>query len=501
MIAWTIVQLLVLVWAIRTLWKYFTASGGNKLGLPEPPGPYGLPVVGYMPFLGSEPHLAFAKLSQKYGDIFQVQLGTQKVVVLNSLDVIKEAYIKDASFAGRPNSASIQIFLKASLSSFSFRSGNAQCKLLRKIAIKALGMFSSSRNSRLEAVVGEATEELHAELEALSGQSFDPQQNIFDCVAGVIGTILFGLDFSNKDALLKPVLSINQKFANFFATGTVLDSLPLGPLIMRHKVKEFVEGIKPFNELIDKHVTEHMVHCEEEDDVRDVADAVALAAKQTPTDLKQQLQLTDDRIRCIASDLFGAGFATVMETFRWAINLLAAFPDVQERARRELAEVCGDRPLQLTDRSNIPYNEAVLLETFRFSSLLTLSLPHSTMEDTTLRGYFIPKGTTIFSNLFAHHYNPQYFPDPESFKPDRFLCADGKLDADKAQLVIPFGVGKRRCVGENLARQELSLLVGRLLQKFEIRQDPSNPVNVRDGKTGFTRAPIQTPLIFKKLTL
>uniref|UniRef100_A0A914V499 Cytochrome P450 n=1 Tax=Plectus sambesii TaxID=2011161 RepID=A0A914V499_9BILA len=143
----------------------------------------------------------------------------------------------------------------------------------------------------------------------------------------------------------------------------------------------------------------------------------------------------------------------------------------------------------------------VLLETFRFSSLVTLSLPHSTMEDTTLRGYFIPKGTTIFSNLFAHHYNPQYFRDPESFKPDRFLTADGKLDADKAQLVIPFGVGKRRCVGENLARQELSLLIGRLLQQFEIRQDPNNPVNVRDGKTGFTRAPIQTPLIFKKMAL
>uniref|UniRef100_A0A914WW44 unspecific monooxygenase n=1 Tax=Plectus sambesii TaxID=2011161 RepID=A0A914WW44_9BILA len=501
MIAWTIVQLLVLVWAIRTLWKYFTASGGNKLGLPEPPGPYGLPVVGYMPFLGSKPHLVFAKLSQKYGDIFQVQLGTQKVVVLNSLDVIKEAYIKDASFAGRPNSASFQIFLKSSSSSFSFRTGNAQWKFLRKIAIKALGLFASSRSSRLEAVVGEANEELHAELEAANSEPFDPQRNIFDCVAGVIGTILFGLDFSSKDTLLKPILSLSQKFVKFFTAGSILDSLPLGPLIMHHKVKDFVESLKPVDALVDRHIAEHLVHCEEEDDVRDVADAVVLAAKQTPNDLKQQLGLTDDRIRCITRDLFGAGFATVMESFRWAINLLAAFPDVQERARRELAEVCGDRPLCLTDRSNIHYNEAVLLEIFRFSSLVTLALPHSTMEDTTLRGYFIPKGTTIFSNLFAHHYNPQYFPDPESFKPDRFLCADGKLDADKAQLVIPFGVGKRRCVGENLARQELSLLVGRLLQKFEIRQDPSNPVNVRDGKTGFTRAPIQTPLIFKKLAL
>uniref|UniRef100_A0A914VL68 Cytochrome P450 n=1 Tax=Plectus sambesii TaxID=2011161 RepID=A0A914VL68_9BILA len=203
----------------------------------------------------------------------------------------------------------------------------------------------------------------------------------------------------------------------------------------------------------------------------------------------------------IANELFGGGFTTITESFRWAINLLAASPDVQERARRELAEVCGDRPLRLTDRSNIPYNEAVHLEIFRYSSLTALGLPHSTMEDTTLRGYFIPKGTTIFSNYFAHHYNPQYFPDPDSFKPDRFLTADGKLDTDKAQLVVPFGVGKRRCVGENLARQELSLFVGRLLQQFEIHEDPCNPVNIRDVLPGLNRGPIQTPLIFNKIVL
>ena len=67
--------------------------------------------------------------------------------------------------------------------------------------------------------------------------------------------------------------------------------------------------------------------------------------------------------------------------------------------------------------------------------------------------------------------------------------------------MIPFGVGKRRCVGENLARQELSLLMGRLLQQFEIRQDPSNPVNIRDAMPGLTRGPIETPLIFEKIVL
>jgi cytochrome P450 family 2 subfamily J len=69
----------------------------------------------------------------------------------------------------------------------------------------------------------------------------------------------------------------------------------------------------------------------------------------------------------------------------------------------------------------------MLLEIFRFSSLIPLGLPHSTMEDTTLQGYFIPKNTTILANLYAHHRNPKLFPEPESFKPERFLTADGSL--------------------------------------------------------------------------
>ncbi len=69
----------------------------------------------------------------------------------------------------------------------------------------------------------------------------------------------------------------------------------------------------------------------------------------------------------------------------------------------------------------------VLLEVYRYSTLMPLNLPHSTMEDTTLRGFFIPKGTTIFTNFYAHHRNPEFFPEPEDFKPERFLTADGLL--------------------------------------------------------------------------
>jgi cytochrome P450 len=69
----------------------------------------------------------------------------------------------------------------------------------------------------------------------------------------------------------------------------------------------------------------------------------------------------------------------------------------------------------------------MLLEILRFSALVPLSVPHSAMEDTTLRGYFIAKGTTLIANLYAHHRNAKVFPDPDSFKPERFLTKDGKV--------------------------------------------------------------------------
>jgi cytochrome P450 len=76
---------------------------------------------------------------------------------------------------------------------------------------------------------------------------------------------------------------------------------------------------------------------------------------------------------------------------------------------------------------NVKLYFQMLLEVYRYSALLPLNLPHCTMEDTTLRGFFIPKGTTIFSNLYAHHRNPEFFPEPEAFKPERFLTTEGIL--------------------------------------------------------------------------
>ncbi len=89
--------------------------------------------------------------------------------------------------------------------------------------------------------------------------------------------------------------------------------------------------------------------------------------------------------------------------------------------------------------------------------------------------------------LAAVNYDPNVFPNPEKFEPERFMVSSGTVDTDLAQLIMAFSVGKRRCAGENLARQELFLLLAHLFQKFSITPDPTEPIDSVNPMAGFGR--------------
>ena len=75
--------------------------------------------------------------------------------------------------------------------------------------------------------------------------------------------------------------------------------------------------------------------------------------------------------------------------------LLVNKPELQEKMRSEILSVIGNHPPTLKDRSSLPYVEATILETLRYSSILPLLIPHTATKNTTLKGYDIPKGTTV----------------------------------------------------------------------------------------------------------
>ncbi len=116
------------------------------------------------------------------------------------------------------------------------------------------------------------------------------------------------------------------------------------------------------------------------------------------------------------------------------------YPDIQTRVRQEIHDAIGPhKPPSMKDKPNLPFTEACILETQRMGDIVPLGVPHTTVEDIVFRGYDIPKGTTVMSNLYSVHRDPSVWENPHDFNPDRFLDSNGKIH--KKEQLIPFSMG------------------------------------------------------------
>src|SRR5690348_3513510 len=172
-------------------------------------------------------------------------------------------------------------------------------------------------------------------------------------------------------------------------------------------------------------------------------------------------------------DLFLAGAETTSTTLTWIFLYMARHPHIQEKLAEEIQRVVGNSRLpSLTDRPEMPYTEAVIHEVMRKVTLVPISVFHSTMEDVEFHGYQIPKETIVMINLYEVHNNIGLWGDPENFRPERFLSKDG-TKFERREGFVPFSTGKRVCLGETLARDELFLFTSALFQAFEVSVDPN----------------------------
>lgn len=178
-------------------------------------------------------------------------------------------------------------------------------------------------------------------------------------------------------------------------------------------------------------------------------------------------------------DLWFAGLTTTNTTINWTISYVLNHPEVQDKMQEELDKVVGsDRLVTISDKSSLPYMNAVINESQRCVNLLPCNLFHATTRDTVINGNIIPKGTGVIAQIstvmldekvllkvifFKISYF-QIFPDPYKFQPERFIDENGALK--KIEQLIPFSVGKRQCLGEGLARMELFLIVANLFNRY-----------------------------------
>ncbi|XP_072761683.1 cytochrome P450 4C1-like [Anoplolepis gracilipes] len=199
--------------------------------------------------------------------------------------------------------------------------------------------------------------------------------------------------------------------------------------------------------------------------------------------------LTDLDIREEVDTFMFEGHDTVTRAIMFTLLLLAEHKDIQERVRVEIDTVMQENREKLTMKAlqNLSYLERCLKETLRLYPSVFFIVRNPT-EDVKLQSYVVPTGTTLFLNIMAVHRDPNFWPNPEVFDPDRFLPE--KIQNRHPYSYIPFSAGPRNCIGQKFALLELKAIIASLLHNFYL--EPVDDMKNMQLKTDLLLCPSRT---------
>ncbi|NXU56199.1 CP2C8 protein, partial [Turnix velox] len=442
-----------------TAWK--GRSGKGKM----PPGPAPLPILGNL--LQVKPRdlaKTFEKLSKEYGPVFTVHLGSDPVVVLHGQDTVKEALVdRGDEFAARGHMA---IGERANNGLGIIFSNNEEWLQVRRFALSTLRNFGMGKRT-IEERIQEESEHLLEEINKTKGKPFDPTFALSCAVSNIICSIVFGRRYDYKD---EKFLSLMSNMNNIFEMmnsywgqlyqmfSNVLDYLP-GP---HNKIFKEFDALKAF---VAEEVKIHQASLDLSSP-QDFIDCFLSKMKEEENNPKSSFHMKN--LITSTFDLFIAGTETTSTTVRYGLLLLIKHPKIQEKVQEEIDRVVGrTRKPCVSDRTQMPYTDAVVHEIQRFITLIPLSVPRAVTKDLHFRDYVIPKGTTIYPSLSSILHDSKEFPNPHEFNPEHFLNKNGTFK--KSDFFMPFSAGKRICPGESLARMEIFLLIATILQNFTLK--------------------------------
>ncbi|XP_061451618.1 cytochrome P450 1A5-like isoform X2 [Rhineura floridana] len=445
-------------------------------GLKRLPGPMAYPLIGNILELGKKPHLSLTRMSQKYGDVMKIHIGARPVLVLSGLETIKQALVKQGEdFMGRPDLYSFRHITDGQSLAFG-QDSEGMWRARKKLAQNALKNFStspslsSSSTCLLEEHISKEADYLVKKLLQVTKEKnrFDPYRYMVVSVANVICAISFGKRYDHDNQELLSIVNMFDDIEGVAAAGSPADFIPLLQYLPSPTMKKFKDINQQFFVFLQKCVNEHYKSFSK-DNIRDITDSLIVQSQEKKFVADNGIQLPEEKIVNLVNDLVGASFDTLTTALSWCLMYLVVYPDIQKKIQEELDQTIGrERKPRLSDRSMLPYIEAFILEVFRHSSFLPFTIPHCTTKHTVLNGFYIPKDICVFINQWQVNHDEKLWKDPSSFMPERFLSADQtKVNRDESEKVLVFGLGKRRCLGEPIARWEVFLFLATLLHQLE----------------------------------
>ncbi|KAG9494689.1 hypothetical protein GDO78_002174 [Eleutherodactylus coqui] len=450
-----------------------------------PPGPMPLPIIGNMHVINTSSHciVHMSVMSKKYGTVFRVYLGAQKLVILCGYDTVKDALINHAEeFAGRPLT---RMGAKVHDNHGILMSNGETWKVMRRFTLATLRDYGMGKKT-IENKIIEECECLIQTLKSYGGKPFNYQTIINAAVSNIIVSILLDHRYNYDDPTILKLMNLVNENIRIMESSIIrlYNSYPslIGWLPGSHKkVIENSEEMQNF-------IRETFTRKEKQLDINNQRNLIdSFLAKQQEGKPESNLYFNNKNLGKLVSNLFAAGMETTSTTLRWGLLLMMKYPEIQKKVQNEIENVIGSAQPQVEHRKEMPYTDAVIHEIQRFGDIVPGSLPHATTKDITFRGYFLPKGTTVIPLLHSALRDKAYFEKPEDFYPGHFLDSDGKFMKNEA--FIPFSLGKRSCAGENLAKMEIFLFFTSLLQNFTFQATPGAKLDLTPA-VGFTNAPL-----------
>ncbi|XP_023752618.1 flavonoid 3',5'-hydroxylase 1 [Lactuca sativa] len=464
--------LAVMVLPLAVLWFKRVISSSQKGTPPLPPGPYGLPLVGYLPFLGPSLHHELTKIAHRYGPIFKLYLGSKLHIVVNSADLAKViTNEQDESFANRaPHVAGLTTSYGAN--DIAFADNNANRRNLRKILVHEI-----LSNVNLEASHAYRRREVRKTIKSVHdmiGMPVDINEMSFSAVVNVLTSIVWGngmVEGTKHSNLGEEIRKVVYGLVDIAEGLNISDFFPkLARFDLQGVERKTKRKMKQFDWIFETTIEEriNLKSTHGEDALKHEGRKDFL---QILLELKDKKSITMTQLKALVVDIFLGGTDATSAMVEWAMAEIFKNEKVMKKVQDELAEIVGLK--NMVEESHLPklkYLNATFKETFRLHTPLPFLLPRTPSKSCIVGGYLIPRDSTVFLNVWAIQRDPQHWENPSEFNPERFLNYEGSGKWDYSgtnSKYFPFGSGRRRCPGIPLAEKMMLHILASLLHSFD----------------------------------
>ncbi|XAR73807.1 hypothetical protein NMG60_11007901 [Bertholletia excelsa] len=389
------------------------------------------------------------------------------MLVVSSPDIARETLqVHDQIFSNRSSTIATR-YLSYGVADVAFANYGPQWREMRKICVMKL--FSRQRIQSWEAVNAEVDFMVRA-LATSAGSAVNVGEVLLALSRNITYRAAFG---SNSREGHDEFIKIMQEFSVLLSAFNIADYLPwlrwVDPQGLNKKLAKARDSLDRFiDTIIDDHLQRHKAidGCDRGTSIDVVDGMLDFYRDETKSDRQNTITFTRENIKAIIMDMMFGGTNTVASVIEWAMAELLKNPADLKRVQQEVADVVGlNRRVQEADLDKLTYLKCALKETLRLHPPIAL-LHHETADGVIVAGYHVPAKCKVKINAWAIGRDPNFWEDPDTFKPSRFLEENVPDIKGRNFEFLPFGSGRRSCPGMLLGFYTVEMAVAQLVHCF-----------------------------------